>query len=120
MPASLRTEAVIVLMYGSTAGKKTCTHRDTALVELEEGTPAEIAVRIEGAVTLQERQQRQQGIPAAWATRIARCRRSHVYKVPVSGDVSADYIERARPIVRARLAQAGARFAWLRNETTLS
>jgi hypothetical protein len=35
----------------------------------------------------------------------------------VSGDVSADYIERARPIVRTRLAQAGARLAWLLNET---
>ena len=39
---------------------------DTALVELEQGTPAEIAARIQAAVTDQDRQQWHQGSPADW------------------------------------------------------
>jgi hypothetical protein len=37
-------------------------------------------------------------IPAQWALESLAVVRSHVYKVPVSGDVSAEYIERAHPL----------------------
>ena len=40
---------------------------DTALVELEKGTPAEIAARIQAGVTNDDRKQWQQGTPAEWA-----------------------------------------------------
>ena len=40
---------------------------DTALVELEEGTPPEVAARIEKAVTDDDRKQWKGGTPEQWA-----------------------------------------------------
>jgi hypothetical protein len=50
-------------------GRKTNLHSlwDTALVELEQSIPAEIAARIQAVVNGDERQQWQQGTPAKWA-----------------------------------------------------
>jgi hypothetical protein len=100
-------------------GKKTNLHSlwDTGLLELEEGTAADIAARIDAAMTPEDRNQWQGTSPAQWALESLAVVRSHVYKVPVSDEVSADYIDRARPLIRTRLAQAGERLAALLNET---
>ena len=90
---------------------------DTALVELEHGTPAEIAVRIQVGVTGNDRQEWQQGTPAEWALESLAIVRAQVYRLPASGEIGAPYIESARAVIRTRLAQAGARLASLLNET---
>jgi hypothetical protein len=41
--------------------------------------------------------------------------RSHAYNTGASPELSDEYVERARPIVRTRLAQAGIRLAGLLN-----
>jgi S1/P1 Nuclease len=41
--------------------------------------------------------------------------RSYAYNTGSSVELSDDYVEKARPIVRIRLAQAGLRLAWLLN-----
>lgn len=57
MPDSPKREAAIVLSCGSMAGKKNLHSLwDTALVELEQGTPTEIALRIQAAVNDDDRQ----------------------------------------------------------------
>ena len=100
-------------------GRKENLHSlwDTALVELEEGTPAEVAARIHATATDADPQQWQQGTPADWALESLAIVRTQVYRLPASGEIPADYVERARPVIRTRLAQAGARLAWLLNET---
>ncbi len=76
---------------------------DTALVELEEGTPAEIAAHIQAAVTSDDVQQWQQGKPADWALESLAIVRTQVYRLPSSGDISPSYIELERAIIRTRL-----------------
>ena len=99
-------------------GRKENLHSlwDTALVELEEGTSAEIAKRIQANVTEEDRQQWQHGIAADWALESLAIVRAQVYRLPESSEINAAYIERARPVIRTRLAQAGARLALLLNE----
>jgi hypothetical protein len=100
-------------------GRKENLHSlwDTALVELEEGTPAEIAARIHVAVTGNDRQQWQQGTPADWALESLAIVRAQVYRLPASSEISANYAESARAVIRTRLAQAAIRLASLLNET---
>jgi hypothetical protein len=100
-------------------GRKMNLHSlwDTALVELEGGTPAEIAARIEATVTSGDRQQWQQGTASDWALESLAIVRAQVYRLPASAEISVDYIERALPLIRTRLAQAGARLAWLLNRS---
>lgn len=99
-------------------GRKENLHSlwDTALVELEEGTPAEIAKRIQAGVTSEDRQQWQQGTPAAWALESLAIVRAQIYRLPASGEINAEYVESARALIRTRLAQAGARLALLLND----
>ena len=94
-------------------GRKENLHSlwDTALVELEQGTPSEIATRIQAVVTGDDRQQWQQGTPADWALESLAIVRAQVYRLPASGEINASYIEPARAVIRTRLAQAGARLA---------
>jgi hypothetical protein len=63
---------------------------DTALVELEQGTPSEIAARIEAASSGDERQQWQQATAADWALDV----RAQVYRLPASGEIISTYTER--------------------------
>jgi nuclease S1 len=100
-------------------GRKENLHSlwDTALVELEQGTPAEIAARIQAVVTDQDRHQWQQGTPAEWALESLAMVRAQVYRLQVSGEISATYTGPARAVIRTRLAQAGSRLAWLLNRT---
>jgi hypothetical protein len=86
---------------------------DIALVELEEGTPAEIAARIQAVVTEEDRQQWQQGTPADWALESFAIVRAQVYRLHASSEIITSYTESARAVVRTRFAQAGARLAWL-------
>jgi hypothetical protein len=100
-------------------GRKENLHSlwDTALVELEQGTPTEIAARIEAAVNDEDRQQWQQGTAAEWALESLAIVRTQVYRLPMSGEITASYTEPARGVIRTRLAQAGIRLAALLNET---
>lgn len=102
-------------------GRKENLHSlwDTALVELEQGTPSEIAARIQAGVTSDDIQQGQQGTPADWALESLAIVRTQIYRLPASGEIDATYIEAARAVIRSRLAQAGARLAWVLNGTLL-
>jgi hypothetical protein len=84
---------------------------------LEEGTPAEVASRIESAVTDEERNQWQGDTPELWALESLAVVRSQVYLLRSSGEIKPPYIEKARTVIRTPLAQAGVRLAWLLNET---
>ena len=100
-------------------GRKESLHSlwDTALVELEQGSPAEIAARIQAVVTEEDRQQWQQGTPADWALESLAIVRAQMYRLPASGEITATYAESAGAVIRTRLAQSGARLAWMLNET---
>src|SRR5512132_306726 len=83
-------------------GRKENLHSlwDTALVELEEGTPAEVTARIESTVTDEERNQWQGGTPVQWALESLAVVRSQVYLLPASGEIKPAYTERARAVMR--------------------
>ena len=100
-------------------GRKENLHSlwDTGLVELEQGAPVEIAARIQAVVTSDDIQRWQQGTPADWALESLAIVRVQVYQLPASGEITPSYIESARAGIRTRLAQAGARLAWLLDET---
>jgi hypothetical protein len=100
-------------------GRKMNLHSlwDTGLVELEEGTPAEVAARIEETLTHEDREQWQGGTPEQWALESLAVVRSQVYRLPASGEIIPSYIGPARAVIRTRLAQSGARLAGLLNET---
>ena len=63
---------------------------------MEEGTPAEVAARIESGLTEAERIQWQGGTPEQWALESLAMVRSQVYLLPPSGEVKPAYIEKAR------------------------
>jgi hypothetical protein len=88
---------------------------DTDLVELETGTDEEIAKRLVANLTEEERFKWQSGDPIQWTNESLMLVRSHAYNTGPSVELSDDYVEKARPIVRIRLAQAGLRLAWLLN-----
>jgi hypothetical protein len=88
---------------------------DTNLVELETGTEAEIAKRLTANLKEKERLRWESGDPQQWTNESLMLVRSHAYKIGSSGELSDEYVEKARPIVRTRLAQAGIRLAWLLN-----
>jgi nuclease S1 len=87
---------------------------DKDLVDLESGTEEEIAMRLVANLTEEERLKWQAGDPTQW-TNESLTLRSYAYNTGPSGELSDDYVEKARPIVRIRLAQAGIRLAWLLN-----
>jgi hypothetical protein len=99
-------------------GRKMNLHSlwDSGFIELEEGTPAEIASQIEKAVTDDDRKQWQGSTSEQWALESLAIMRAQVYRLPVTGEITPDYTERARPVIGTRLAQAGARLAWTLNE----
>ena len=88
---------------------------DTNLVDLETGTEAEIAKRLTANLTEEERLKWQAGDPIQWTNESLILVRSYAYNSGPSGELFDDYVEKARPIVRIRLAQAGLRLAWLLN-----
>jgi hypothetical protein len=90
---------------------------DTNLVELETGTEEEIAKRLVANLTEEERIKWQGGDPIQWTNESLTLVRSYAYNTGPAAELSDDYVEKARPIVRTRLAQAGLRLAWLLNIT---
>jgi nuclease S1 len=88
---------------------------DTNLVELETETEEEVAKRLTANLTEEERLKWQAGDPIQWTNESLVLVRSHAYNIVPSGELSDDYVEKARPIVRIRLAQAGLRLARLLN-----
>jgi S1/P1 Nuclease len=88
---------------------------DTNLVEMEAGTDEEVAKRLAANLTEKERRKWQSGDPTQWTNESLVLVRSHAYEIGPSGELTDDYVEKARPIVRTRLAQAGIRLAWLLN-----
>jgi hypothetical protein len=88
---------------------------DTNLVEMERGNAEEIAKRLTANLTEKERLKWQAGDPKQWTDESLTLVRSHAYNIGSSVELSDDYVEKARPIVRTRLAQAGVRLAWLLN-----
>jgi hypothetical protein len=88
---------------------------DRDLVDLESGNDEEIAKRLIANLTEAERLQWQTGDPTQWTNESLALVRSHAYNMESSDNLSNDYVERARPVVRTRLVQAGVRLAWLLN-----
>jgi hypothetical protein len=88
---------------------------DTNLVDLETGTDEDTAKRLVANLTEEERLKWQAGDPTQWTNESLMLVRSHAYNTGPSVELSDDYVEKARPIVRIRLAQAGLRLAWLLN-----
>src|SRR5919109_5109498 len=90
---------------------------DTNLVEMETGNEEEIAKRLTANLTGKERLKWQAGDPKQWTEESLILARSHAYNIGSSVELSDAYVEKARPIVRTRLVQAGIRLAWLLNIT---
>jgi hypothetical protein len=88
---------------------------DANLEDLERGTEEEIAKRLTTNLTEEERVKWQAGDPIQWTNESFMLARSYAYNTGPSGELSDDYVEKARPIVRTRLTQAGLRLARLLN-----
>jgi hypothetical protein len=88
---------------------------DTDLVELETGNEEEVANRLTTNLTEEERLKWQAGDPKQWTDESLMLVRSYAYNTGPSVELSDDYVDKARPVVRRRLAQAGIRLAWLLN-----
>jgi hypothetical protein len=88
---------------------------DSNLVDLEPGTEEEIATRLTGNLSDEERTKWQSSDARNWTNESLMLVRSHGYNTGASSELSDEYVERARPIVRTRLAQAGIRLAGLLN-----
>jgi nuclease S1 len=88
---------------------------DTNLVDLETGIDQEIAQRLTENLTAEEHLNWQSGDPIQWTNESSKLASSYAYNAGSSGELSDEYVEKARPIVRMRLAQAGLRLAWLLN-----
>jgi S1/P1 Nuclease len=82
---------------------------------METGNEEEVAKRLTANLTEEERLKWQAGDPIQWTNESLVLVRSHAYNIVPSGELSDDYVEKARPIVRIRLAQAGLRLARLLN-----
>jgi hypothetical protein len=88
---------------------------DSNLVDLENGNEEEIATRLTANLTAADRLTWQAGDPEQWTNESLTLVRSHAYNTGALGELTDDYVEKARPVVRRKLAQAGIRLAWLLN-----
>ena len=88
---------------------------DSNLVDLETGTEEANAKQLAANLTDEERLNWQAEDPIRWTNESLTLVRLYAYNTGASGELSDDYVEKARPIVRQRLAQAGIRLAWLLN-----
>src|SRR5262245_5988918 len=88
---------------------------DSNLVDLEPGTDEDIAKQLTKNLTAEERLKWQAGDPTQWTNESLALVRSHASNLGATGELSDDYVEKARPIVRIRLVQAGLRLGWLLN-----
>jgi len=88
---------------------------DSNLVEMEGGNEYELAGRLRESLRDEDRLRWQAGDPATWTNESLIWVRSHAYAKDAAGDLSDEYVEKARALVRTRLLQAGIRLAWLLN-----
>ena len=88
---------------------------DTNLVEMETENEEAVARRLTANLMEEERRKWQAGDPTQWTNESLVLVRSHAYTTGASVELSDDYVEQARLIVRSRMAQAGIRLAWLLN-----
>jgi len=88
---------------------------DKNLVGMESGSEEEIAKRLTANVSERDRLQWQSGDPVQWTNESLKLAHSRAYDTGGSTELSDDYVAKARSVVRARLAQAGIRLAWLLN-----
>jgi hypothetical protein len=104
-------------MRVSYQGRSTNLHFfwDRDFVDLETGNEEEIARRLMTNLSDQQRLTWQSGDPAQWTNESLALVRSHAYNIGASGEITDDYVEKARPVVRTRMLQAGIRLAWLLN-----
>ena len=86
---------------------------DTNLVEMETGNEEEVAKRLTGNLTEKEQRKWEAGDATQWTNESLMLVRSHGYDTGASVELSDEYVDKARPVVRRRLAQAGIRLAWL-------
>jgi len=90
---------------------------DSKLIKAaEQGSSVDVAKRLNEDVTPNDRQAWQGGTVSEWAVESLKLARSHAYKVPETGVINVNYVRRALPVVRQRLAQAGIRLGWVLNE----
>lgn len=88
---------------------------DKNLVDMEDGSEEEIAKRLAAKISEKDRLKWQAGDPVQWTDESFKLAHSHAYDTGAASQLSDDYVAKARPVVRARLAQAGIRLAWLLN-----
>ena len=88
---------------------------DSNVVEMEGGNEYDLAKRLRGSLSDEDRLRWQTGDPAAWTNESLMLVRSHAYLKDAPGELSDEYVEKARALVRTRLVQAGIRLAWLLN-----
>jgi hypothetical protein len=88
---------------------------DSDLVEMETGSEEDIAKQLTANLTEEEHLKWQASDPTQWTNESLMLVRSYTYNTGPSNELSDDYVEKARPIVQQRLAQAGIRLAWLLN-----
>lgn len=88
---------------------------DIDLVEMELGSATQLAERLRAAVTKEDRDRWQSGGPVSWTDESLILVRTRAYALGQSAELSEQYVESARSVVRTRLAQAGIRLAWLLN-----
>ncbi len=108
-------------IYVNYRGARVTLHKlwdaKTKIIELkEQGSSAEIAVRLDESVTPGERQAWKSGTAAEWAEESLKLARTYAYRLPETGIITDEYVRRALSVIRRRLAQGGIRLAWILNE----
>ena len=86
---------------------------DINVVEMEEGSPKDVAKKLASSITVKQRAEWQSGEPKTWTDESFRFSRSNAYTLGESMELSDEYVATALTIVRRRLAQAGVRLGWL-------
>ena len=89
---------------------------DSGLLDTELESAEVMAKRLDRQVNNDERTVWEMGRPADWANESLALAVKYAYPLPESHEITEDYVKRALPIIHKRLAQAGARLAWLLNE----
>ena len=106
-------------IYVKFRGERVRLHKlwDVKIIEAkEQGTSAEIAARLDESLTTAQRQAWKSGTVAEWAEDSLKLARAYAYDLPKTGIITDEYVRRALPVIRRRLAQGGVRLAWILNE----
>ena len=90
---------------------------DSNLVEIEQGNEYELAKRLQESLGDDDRRRWESGDATSWTNESLMLVRRYAYTQQAEGELPEEYIEKARPVVRTRLLQAGVRLAWILNRT---